>query len=94
MKVTVQHRVAALIHCSMPEFVLSERIENAHEEPIWAVTHVKEDIFATGSLDESVKLWWVSAMLILHLTCSMRARDVFSSIRAPQAVRAWCRRGC
>ena len=93
MIVTVWHKDAALINCSMPEFVLSERIENAHEEPIWAVTHVKEDIFATGSLDESVKLWWVSAMLLLHLTCSMRARDVFSSIRTPQEVRAWCRRG-
>ncbi len=43
----------------MPEFSLSERLENAHEEPIWAVTHVKDNIFATGSLDESVKLWWV-----------------------------------
>jgi hypothetical protein len=42
----------------MPEFSLSERLENAHEEPIWAVTHVKDNIFATGSLDESVKLWW------------------------------------
>jgi hypothetical protein len=44
----------------MPEFSLSERLENAHEEPIWAVTHVKDNIFATGSLDESVKLWWAS----------------------------------
>ena len=41
----------------MPEFSLSERLENAHDEPIWAVTHVKENMFATGSLDESVKLW-------------------------------------
>ena len=41
----------------MPEYVLSERFENAHDEPIWTVTHVKDNIFATGSLDESVKLW-------------------------------------
>ena len=43
--------------CFMPEFSLGLRVENAHEEPIWAVTHVKDNIFATGSLDESVKLW-------------------------------------
>jgi hypothetical protein len=41
----------------MPEFALSERVENAHDEPIWTATHVKENIFATGSLDESVKVW-------------------------------------
>jgi hypothetical protein len=41
----------------MPEFTLGLRVEHAHEEPIWAVTHVKDNIFATGSLDESVKLW-------------------------------------
>ena len=46
-----------LFFCVMPEFSLSERLENAHDEPIWAVTRVKENMFATGSLDESVKLW-------------------------------------
>jgi hypothetical protein len=43
--------------CFMPEFSLIERVDNAHEEPIWALAHVKENIFATGSLDESVKIW-------------------------------------